>query len=153
MIWVKQDNGLRILLEENDEIIDTKFAYEFADEAIRQAAAWYTRNTVPTYSKVPIAIQALRRTPFGNFVSFPAEMLRTSFNNMNISMREAGSNNAVLRSMGYRGLMGMFTVMGGASYAVKSLYNNFTGFDEEKLRLFKKHFEPPKLRFTSSIYK
>ena len=111
-------------------------------EAIRQAAAWYTRNTVPTYSKVPIAIQALRRTPFGNFVSFPAEMLRTSFNNMNISMREAGSNNAVLRSMGYRGLMGMFTVMGGASYAVKSLYNNFTGFDEEKLKLFKKYFAP-----------
>ena len=111
-------------------------------EAVRQAAAWYTRNTVPTYSKVPIAIQALRRTPFGNFVSFPAEMLRTSFNNMNISMREAGSQNAMLRSMGYRGLMGMFTVMGGASYAVKSLYNNFTGFDDDMVNLYKQYFAP-----------
>ena len=111
-------------------------------EAVRQAAAWYTRNTVPTYSKVPIAIQALRRTPFGNFVSFPAEMLRTTFNNLQISMAEAASTNPQLRSMGLRGLMGLFTVMGGASYGVKSLYNTFTGFDDEKMALYKKYFAP-----------
>ena len=55
---------------------------------------------VPTYSKVPPIIQAMRRTPFGNFVSFPAEMLRTTFNNLNISMREAASSNPELRAMG-----------------------------------------------------
>ena len=111
-------------------------------EAIRQASAWYTRNTVPTYSKVPIAIQALRRTPFGNFVSFPAEMLRTTFNNLQISMAEAASSNPQLRSMGLRGMMGLFTVMGGASYGVKTLYNSFTGFDDEAMALYKKYFAP-----------
>ena len=120
-------------------------------EAIRQAAAWYTRNTVPTYSKVPIAIQALRRTPFGNFVSFPAEMLRTTFNNLQISMAEAASTNPQLRSMGLRGLMGLFTVMGGASYGVKSLYNTFTGFDDEKMALYKKYFAPEYMRNSDMV--
>jgi hypothetical protein len=37
------------------------------DELIKKASAWYTTNTVPTYSKVPPFIQILRRTPLGNF--------------------------------------------------------------------------------------
>ena len=30
------------------------------DEAIKQASAWYVRNTMPTYSKVPKLIQNLK---------------------------------------------------------------------------------------------
>ena len=112
------------------------------EEAIKLGASWYTRNTVPTYSKVPVFIQALRRSPFGNFVSFPAEMLRTTFNNMNISMREAASDNPQLRAMGYRGLMGLYTTLGGLSYATKELYNSFTGFTPDMMDLYKKYFAP-----------
>jgi len=112
------------------------------EEAIKQGAAWYTRNTVPTYSKVPEFIKALRRTPFGNFVSFPAEMLRTTFNNLNISMREAASDNPQLRAMGYRGLMGLYTTLGGASYAIKELYNSFTGFTPDMMDIYKRYFAP-----------
>ena len=52
------------------------------EEAIKQASAFYVRSTMPTYSLVPRAIQAIKTTPFGNFISFPAEMIRTSFNTM-----------------------------------------------------------------------
>ena len=45
-----------------------------------EAAAWQIRNTYPTYSKVPEVIKNLRKLPFGNFVSFPAEMIRTTHN-------------------------------------------------------------------------
>ena len=113
------------------------------DEAIRQAASWYTRNTIPTYSKVPIAIQALRRTPFGNFVSFPAEMLRTTFNNLTISTKEAASTNPELRAMGIRGLLGLYTVLGGASMGIKGLYGSITGIGDEEINLFKQYFAPP----------
>ena len=112
------------------------------DEAIRQAASWYTRNTVPTYSKVPLAIQALRRTPFGNFVSFPAEMLRTTFNNMMISAREAASDNPELRSMGIRGLIGLYTTLGGVSLAAKGLYGSVTGLGDNEMNLYKQYFAP-----------
>ena len=113
------------------------------DELIKKASAWYTTNTVPTYSKVPPFIQALRRTPLGNFVSFPAEMLRTSFNNLNISMREAASDNPTLRAMGIRGLIGMYTVMGGAFYAIKSLYNSMTFFTDDMIDAYKRYFAKP----------
>ena len=33
-------------------------------EAIKEGAAWYVKNTMPTYSLVPRAIQAVRTTPF-----------------------------------------------------------------------------------------
>jgi hypothetical protein len=113
------------------------------DELIKKASAWYTTNTVPTYSKVPPFIQALRRTPFGNFVSFPAEMLRTSFNNLNISMREAASDNPTLRAMGIRGLIGMYTVMGGAFYGIKKLYQSMTFFTDDMVEAYKRYFAKP----------
>ena len=120
------------------------------DEAIRQAASWYTRNTLPTYSKVPLAIQALRRTPFGNFVSFPAEMLRTTFNNLAISVKEAGSSNTQLREMGLRGLIGLYTVLGGVSLAAKSLYGSITGLGDDEMNLYKQYFAP-EYQFNSNI--
>jgi len=121
------------------------------DEAIRQAASWYTRNTIPTYSKVPIAIQALRRTPFGNFVSFPAEMLRTTFNNLAISMKEVASSDPQLRAMGLRGLLGLYTTLGAASYAVKGLYNSFTGVSEDMMDLYKQYFAAPYMKNSNLV--
>ncbi len=39
---------------------------------------------MPTYSMVPDAIKAVRTLPLGNFVSFPAEMTRTSYLSMEL---------------------------------------------------------------------
>ena len=46
------------------------------DEAIKEASAYYVRNTMPTYSKVPPLIKGVRNLPLGNFVAFPAETIR-----------------------------------------------------------------------------
>ena len=35
-----------------------------------------------------LVIQDIRKLPFGNFVSFPAEMIRTSFNLVNIAAKK-----------------------------------------------------------------
>ena len=48
-----------------------------SNDAIEEMAANITRNTVPNYEYVPEFIRSLRRMPVGNFVSFPAEILRT----------------------------------------------------------------------------
>ena len=49
------------------------------------------RNTMPTYSMVPEAIKQLRRIPvIGNFMSFPAEIIRTSGNIVNRGLKEMG---------------------------------------------------------------
>ena len=78
------------------------------DDALDEAAAFLIRNTYPTYSKVPPAIQALRKLPLGAFISFPAEILRTGTNIMAIGLKEASSKNPAIRQMGLRRMMGAF---------------------------------------------
>ena len=110
------------------------------DEAIKEAAAWYLRNTYPTYSKVPEAIKAIRKLPFGNFVSFPAEMMRTTFNIMNIGAKEISSSNPALRQIGYRRMIGASTVLGGASTAALNIASELSGVSLEELEAYKNSF-------------
>ncbi len=47
------------------------------------------KSTMPTYSRVPEAIKNIRRIPVvGNFVAFPAEIMRTSTNILDRSLKE-----------------------------------------------------------------
>ena len=80
---------------------------EFSDH-LDEAAAYLLRNTYPTYSKVPPAIQTLRKLPLGAFISFPAEILRTGANIINLGLKETSSSNPAIRQMGLRRLMGAF---------------------------------------------
>jgi hypothetical protein len=113
------------------------------DEATEEAAAWYIRNTYPTYSKVPQAIQDLRKLPFGNFVSFPAEMIRTTFNILTVGAKEATSANPKLRQMGYRRLLGAYTVLGGSSKAALGLASSLSGVTLEQLEAYKRSIAAP----------
>ena len=112
------------------------------EEAIKQASAFYVRSTMPTYSLVPRAIQAIKTTPFGNFVSFPAEMIRTSFNTMRTNLREMSSSDPILRSMGYRGLMGQYLTMGGLSMGTHALFNTITGVSEDLMDKYRLYVAP-----------
>jgi len=134
-----------------DEIVGRKFdkfntftgkAKTF-DDAIDEAAAWQIRNTYPTYSLVPQIIQDLRRLPFGNFVSFPAEMIRTTYNILSLGAKEALSSNAKLRQIGYRRLIGASTVLGGAEQGVSALSQNLTGTTKEQIEAYKRSISAP----------
>jgi hypothetical protein len=77
------------------------------DDAIEEASAFLLRNTYPTYSKVPPFIQNLRKIALvGNFISFPAEILRTGTNIIATGLKEAAHPNAAIRQMGIRRLTG-----------------------------------------------
>jgi len=113
------------------------------DDAIDEAAAWQIRNTYPTYSKVPEVIKNLRKLPFGNFVSFPAEMIRTTFNILSLGLKEATSSNAQLRQNGYRRLMGALVTLGGAEKGVSTLAQNLTGITNEQIEAYKRSLSAP----------
>ena len=62
------------------------------------------KSTMPTYSRVPESIKMIRRIPFiGNFVAFPAEIMRTTTNITRQGMRELGfkidPNSALARKL------------------------------------------------------
>ncbi len=134
--WFRDIAGKRF---DPKDLLGNKKGYE---EAIKEAAGWYVRNTMPTYSLVPRLIQAIRTLPFGNFVSFPAEMIRTTANTLRVNMREIASDDVVMREMGYRGAMGQFMTLGGASIATKKLYGALTGVTEDLMDAYKDFVAP-----------
>jgi len=95
------------------------------NDAIEEASAYLLRNTYPTYSKVPPVIQELRKLPLGNFISFPAEILRTGANIISTGLKEAAHpTNRAIQQMGIRRLTGAFMT----SYAVGKGFTELSQF-------------------------
>jgi hypothetical protein len=87
-------------------------------EAAAPIAAERIRNTYPTYSLIGRAMQQLRRFPLaGTFVSFPAEIIRTSFNMFKYLKQDMADPD--MRPSVHRRLAGMAMVSGGI-YAIQA---------------------------------
>lgn len=94
-----------------------------------EKAGEIVRNTMPTYSLVPKMIKQIRRVPLvGTFVSFPAEVIRTSANAMALAAQEIQSaDTAAIGAMRIAGIMSAATVTG----AIAALSRGLLGFDKE----------------------
>jgi len=122
------------------------------EEGIEQYAATLIRDTYPTYSKVPKAIQLIRRVPFiGNFVSFPAEILRTTFTTSALAAKHIMSNNPTLRELGYRTLMGQYITYGGIGAGVTYLGQSMSNLDSKQLSDLKEYFAPEFMRYSDLV--
>ena len=87
----------------NTELNWLKRAYKNSNrslESLELEAADIVKNTMPNYDRVPPGIKALRNLPIGSFVSFPAEILRTTYNIFRQTAKEIGSGNKVLAARG-----------------------------------------------------
>jgi len=116
-------------------------------EAIEELSAHVLRETYPTYSKVPPVIQAIRKIPFiGNFVSFPAEIFRTSVATSASAMKNIASPNAQIRAMGYRTLMGQSLTLGGLNEAIKATGHLMTDVNRDQIEIAKEEFLPEYMR-------
>ena len=73
-----------------------------SDLQIMKEAANIVRNTVPNYSYVGNFVKAMRRTPLGNFMSFPAEIIRTGGNILHLGLKE--SRNPIFKGIGLKRL-------------------------------------------------
>ena len=103
------------------------------DDVLDLISAHEIRNVYPTYSKVPPIIQGIRKLPFGNFVAFPAEILRTGFNIMDVSMKELSSNDAAIRELGARRLMGATTSFALLGSGLQEFGKMMTGTSSEDM--------------------
>jgi len=93
--------------------------------ALDEEAAEIVRNNVPNYDYVSEFVRDFRKFPLGNFVSFPAEILRTSTNILARAIKEIRT--PALRRIGWQRLLGMgfttATVPVGATAFGKWLYD------------------------------
>jgi len=114
---------------------------KFNDDWIENKAADLVKNNVPNYAYVSDFVKGLRQYPVGNFVSFPAEIMRTSTNiidtaldeiNFTLQLPKRGADGEFIkikpfRSIGLQRLRGMALttaiVPAGIATAAEMLYD------------------------------
>ena len=121
------------------------------DDALDEFAAYMIRNSYPTYSKVPPVIQALRRLPIGNFISFPAEIIRTSTTNIGLGLKLASHPNSAIRQMGIRRITGSALTLYGIGKTMSALSEYLTGTSESQQDAYKRSFAAPWNRVANLI--
>jgi hypothetical protein len=102
-----------------------------ADIALMREAADIVRNTVPNYALTGSFIQASRRSPLGNFVSFASEMVRTTGNSVQLSLKHL--NDPIRSGMGARRLFGNAFTLGGLGYVIPEIFRGLYGISKEVL--------------------
>ncbi|MDB2405077.1 hypothetical protein N9W19_00055 [bacterium] len=117
------------------EFIDPKGVKQiFNDEYLKKAAADLVKNNVPNYAFVSDFVKGLRKLPLGNFVAFPAEIMRTGTNIVDTALDEifytvkiGNETKSPLRNRGLQRLFGMgvtTTVLpAGAVATLQTIYD------------------------------
>ena len=140
----------RIAPRANDVFGDMEFLDVLATDIVK--------STMPTYSRVPETIKLIRRIPFiGNFMAFPAEIMRTTTNITRQGLRELsfkvdpnsqlfkkiGANNAAklekqIRAIGARRLSSYVTMAYVVPTAAQKAAMELTDFSEEQMEALKR---------------
>jgi len=107
-------------------------------------AADIVKNTVPNYERVPEIVKSLRKLPVGNFIAFPAEIIRTSANTLKQALDELASTEAGVREIGMRRLMGSTMTMFVAPATIQKMAMDLTGIDniEEQMEAIRETAAP-----------
>jgi len=106
--------------------------------AMKREAAEIVKDTVPNYARVPEFIKRLRQMPFGNFVAFPAEIIRTSGNILGRSIKELASESPELREIGMKRLAGIISVNAAIPASLVKAGTLLTGADQEQIDAYKR---------------
>ena len=123
---------------------DLGLVFKNGEEYLDEAAANIVRNNVPNYDYVSKFIKDLRKAPIGNFVSFPAEIIRTSINILGKGFKEFNYVDPITKTKPFRS-MGMQRMAGFGATAVAIPYGtveafkaayNVSGMEMDALRRF-----------------
>jgi len=125
---------------------------DVADDILEAQAARIVQNTMPNYDRVPKGIKALKDLPLGSFVSFPAEIIRTSTNIIRQASSEIASGNKVLQIRGAQRLSGFFISAAGWEIAA-STSAGLAGFTEEEAKAAHVLSETPWSKTAPRIWK
>lgn len=131
------DDLWKIIGFENEKRLLLSAKPGLTEEAAEKEAAERIRNTYPTYSMTPRFINSLRRFPLmGTFVSFPAEIIRTSYHIVNYYARDVRDYGPKSRLVQQKTL-GLI-IATSAMAAIQAISRAIAGVDddeEEALRL------------------
>ena len=120
---------------------------KITDEYLDQRAADIVKNNVPNYDYVNDFVKDLRRLPFGNFVSFPAEIMRTSANILSSGAREVnevykradGKEIKPFAGIGYKRLFGFGSTVAVVPYATQEAFKAIHNVTEDEMQALRRY--------------
>lgn len=148
-LYQAEDGVWKLYAWENEKARYAKAHPDWSQEQVEQRAAEIVRDTYPTYSKIPEAVKGLRRFPLvGTFVSFPSEVVRTTFHTIELGVKEMQSPET--REIGAQRLAGTVVSLGALSVLSRAMMAMFGIGDDEDEDL--RWFVPPWQENSRFIY-
>jgi len=122
---------------------------DYGDDFLKEEAAHIVRNQVPNYDYVSEFVRSLRRWPVGNFMAFPAEIMRTSVNivrrgldELTYTMKVGGKEVRPLASIGMQRLIGMGLTTAAVPYGAVKLGQTLYDISDEQLEAIRRYVPP-----------
>jgi len=106
------------------------------EKQLKSMTADIVRNTVPNYEYVPEFIRSLRKLPVGNFVSFPAEILRTSTGIVQQAVKEI--NDPITRAIGMKRLAGFAATTAVVPPTMVEMFKTIYDYTDDELEALKR---------------
>ena len=131
-LYQAEDDFFKIMHFEKSKDYIRKAFPKLDNVEIEKMAAQRTRDLMPNYALVPKALKRLRGAPIGDFMSFPAEILRNSTNLFKYTLEDLASKNPVLRKAGAKRLAGMAAIGSAGDAAMHYSANIFSITDEDQ---------------------
>tara|TARA_A100000172_G_scaffold76283_1_gene59660 strand:- start:1915 stop:5667 length:3753 start_codon:yes stop_codon:yes gene_type:complete len=107
------------------------------DDYLDEYAAEIVRNNIPNYDYVGRLVQGLRKLPFGNFVAFPAEVIRTGINTAVRGMREF--KDPLTKGIGMQRLGGVALFGLGSGKLMTEVGQAITGVTNEQMNALREY--------------
>jgi hypothetical protein len=134
-------------LEFGQSFIDPKGKKQiFNEEYIKKAAADLVKNNVPNYAFVSEFVKGLRKLPVGNFVAFPAEIMRTGTNIVSTALDEIFYTTTIngrqvnpLRARGLQRLFGMGATTAALPLATVSMFQAIGDIADDELEAMRRY--------------
>ena len=140
-------NGRDLTPQQTLKLDNTTDPEEFAallDDLIKDRAAQIVRDTVPNYSKASSdLVRFARKLPVGSFITFPAEMYRTSFNIIKQSLDDMASDIPAVQARGQQRLLGFTSVAAVAPLAAADLASAVSEVPKDVMEAYKRSFGAP----------
>jgi len=139
------DDIVEVITDANGQKFERKIGI-FNDEYLKKQSAKLVKNNIPNYAFVSEFIKGLRKLPVGNFVAFPAEIMRTGTNIVQTALDEIfftakinGKEVNPLRARGLQRLTGMTATTAALPLGTVAMMQTLNDVSDEELEAMRRY--------------
>src|SRR5210317_256634 len=139
------DDIVEVITDANGNKFNRKIGV-FNEEYLKKQSAKLVKNNIPNYAFVSEFIKGLRKLPVGNFVAFPAEIMRTGTNIVSTALDEIfftarinGKEVNPLRARGLQRLTGMTATTAALPLGTVAMMQTLNDVSDDELEAMRRY--------------